>query len=374
MKDLQKRTWAEVSLKNIEYNYNVIRAHIPESTKLLGIVKADAYGHGAVEVARRLEKCGADYLAIACLDEAIELRRSGVTLPILILGHTPPEYVNLLLEHKLTQTVSCEAKAEEYSAAAGLLGGTLKIHIKLDTGMSRLGYLCIGPHFCEGVKNVVTTCKLPNLDVEGIYTHFAVSDCTDGENTAFTRQQFDVFMSVIAEAEKQGIKFRLRHCANSAAISRFPEMSLDMVRAGMVLYGYRDVEHYGLKPAMSMISTVSTIKYLDEDVYVSYGRHFKTEKRTRMGVVAAGYADGFPWSAAGKMKLYVEGEYAPQCGNICMDMCMIDLSDIPRAQVGSEVEIFGENISIEALAEASGTIIEELMCAISKRVPRIYVD
>lgn len=372
MNDLQKRTWAEISLENIEFNYNCIRSHLPERCKVLGIVKADAYGHGAIEVAKRLEKCGADYLAIACLDEAIELRKNGVSLPILILGHTPPEFVNLLIENSLTQTVSCEAKGIEYSEAAKALGGTLKIHIKLDTGMSRLGFLCAGEHFEDGVKNVVSTCRMDNLDVEGIYTHFAVSDYKDDANDEYTKKQFELFMRVIDAAEKQGINFRLRHCANSAAISRFPEMSLDMVRAGMVLYGFRDMENYGLKPAMRMVSTVSTIKYQDEGTCVSYGRHFITDKRTRMGVVAAGYADGLPWAAAGKIKLYVEGDYAPQCGNICMDMCMIDLNDIPQAQVGSEVEIFGEHISVETLAAASGTIIEEIMCAVSKRVPRVY--
>lgn len=374
MNDLQKRTWAEISLKNIEYNYNCIRSHLPENCKVLGIVKADAYGHGAVEVAKRLENCGADYLAIACLDEALELRRNGVSMPILILGHTPPEYAGMLLENNLTQTVSCEAKAIEYSKAAKAMGGTLKIHIKLDTGMSRLGFLCAGEHFEDGVKNVISTCRMDNLDVEGIYTHFPVSDYKDDASDEYTKKQFELFMRVIDAAEKQGIKFRLRHCANSAAIQRFPEMSLDMVRAGMALYGFRDMEHYGLKPAMRMVSTVSTIKYHDEGTYVSYGRNYITDKRTRMGVVAAGYADGLPWASAGKIKLYIEGNYAPQCGNICMDMCMIDLSDIPQAQVGSEVEIFGEHISVETLAAASGTIIEEIMCAVSKRVPRVYLD
>ncbi|MDO4816301.1 MAG: alanine racemase [Bacillota bacterium] len=374
MKDLQKRTWAEVSLNNIEHNYRTIRAHIPENTKFLGIVKADAYGHGAVEVAKRLEKCGADYLAIACLDEAIELRKCGVTMPILILGHTPPDYVNLLLENKLTQTVSCEAKAIEYSNAARELGGTLKIHIKLDTGMSRLGYLCADSYFDEGVKNVVSTCNLPNLDVEGVYTHFAVSDFSDEDSIAYTKKQFKLFTDVIRAAEEKGVSFKIRHCANSGAVVNHPEMMLDMVRPGFLLYGYGDEGKLGLKPAMRMVSTVSTIKYYEPQTCISYGRNFVTEKRTRMGVMAAGYADGLPWAAAGKYSFAVEGKSAPQRGNICMDMCMIDLTDIPDASVGSEVEIFGENARIERLAEAAGTIPYELLCAVSKRVPRVYID
>ncbi len=374
MKDLQKRTWAEVSLSNIEHNYRAIRAHIPENTKFLGVVKADAYGHGAVEVARRLEKCGADYLAIACLDEALELRRSGVTMPILILGHTPPDYVNLLLENKLTQTVSCEAKAVEFSNAAKAHGGTLKIHIKLDTGMSRLGYLCAGSYFDEGVKNVVSTCRLPNLDVEGVYTHFAVSDFTDADSMDYTKKQFRLFTEVIHAAEEKGVSFKIRHCANSGAVVNHPEMMLDMVRPGLLLYGYGDEGKLGLKPAMRMVSTVSTIKYYEPETCISYGRNFVTSKRTRMGVMAAGYADGLPWSAAGKCGFDVEGKTAEQCGNICMDMCMIDLSDIPEAAVGSEVEIFGESARIEKLASAAGTIPYELLCSVSKRVPRVYTQ
>lgn len=373
MNNLQKRTWAEVSLDNIEHNYLTIRKNLPEGTKFLGIVKADAYGHGAVEVAKRLEKCGADYLAIACLDEALELRKNGVKMPVLILGHTPPEYVKLLLDNELTQTVSCEAKAIEYSEAAKALGGTLKIHIKLDTGMSRLGYLCAGGYFDDGVKNVISTCRMENLDVEGVYTHFAVSDFTDDESVAYTKKQFELFCNVIKAAEEQGgFKFKIRHCANSGAVVNHPEMMLDMVRPGLLLYGYGDDGKLGLKPCMRLVSTVSTIKYYEPETCISYGRHFVTDKRTRMGVVAAGYADGIHWSAAGKYAFYSEGGFAPQRGNICMDMCMVDLSDLPDVNVGSEVEIFGEHADIMKLAEAAGTIPYELLCSVSKRVPRIY--
>lgn len=373
MNDLQKRTWAEVSLDNIEHNYRTIRSRLPEGTKFLGIVKADAYGHGAVEVAKRLENCGADYLAIACLDEALELRKNGVSMPILILGHTPPEYVKLLLEKNLTQTVSCEAKAIEYSEAAKALGGTLKIHVKLDTGMSRLGYLCAGGYFDEGVKNVINTCRMANLDVEGVYTHFAVSDVPGEDNSAYTKKQFKLFCDVIKAAEeKGGVKFRIRHCANSGAVINHPEMTLDMVRPGLLLYGYGDEGKLGLKPCMRLVSTVSTIKYYEPDTCISYGRHFVTDKRTRMGVVPAGYADGLHWTAAGKYSFYTEGGFAPQRGNICMDMCMVDLTELPDVNVGSEVEIFGEHADINKLAEAAGTISYELLCSVSKRVPRIY--
>lgn len=373
MDDLQKRTWAEISLRSIENNYNAIRKRLPEACRFLGVVKADAYGHGAVAVAKHLQSCGADYLAIACLDEALELRRSGVTMPILILGHTPPEYVSELLDNDLTQTVSCEAKAQEYSQAALKLGKTLKIHIKLDTGMSRLGYLCAGEYFDEGVKNVVSTCRMPNIYAEGIYTHFAVSDCTDEPSMDYTKKQFELFMRVLDAAEKKGVTFSIRHCANSGAVINHPEMMLDMVRPGLLLYGYGDDGKLGLEPAMSLKSTVSTIKHYAPETFVSYGRNYVTDKRTRIAVVAAGYADGIPYASAGKCSYFTEGGLSKQVGNICMDMCMMDVSERPEVAVGSEVEIFGKNADISKLSKASGTIIYELLCSVSKRVPRVYV-
>lgn len=301
------------------------------------------------------------------------MRKSGVKMPILILGHTPPEYIRELLDNDLTQTVSCEAKGVEYSNAAHKLGGTLKIHIKLDTGMSRLGFLCAGNYFDEGVQSVIRTCKLPGIQAEGVYTHFAVSDYTDNESIEYTKKQFELFMRVINEAEKLGnVKFKLRHCANSGAVVNHPEMMLDMVRPGFLLYVYGDEGKLDLKPSMRMVSTISIIKYYEPGTCVSYGRHYVTDKRTRMGVVAAGYADGIPWAAANKCFYFSEGSAVKQCGNICMDMSMVDLTGCPKVNVGSEVEIFGENASIEKLAKAAGTIVYELLCAVSKRVPRIY--
>ena len=204
MDDLQKRSWAEISLENIRHNYNAIRASLPEGCRFLGVVKADAYGHGAVQVSHLLQDCGADYLAVSCLDEALELRRGGITMPILILGHTPPEYTSVLIENRITQTVSCYAKALEYSTAATALGAVLKIHIKLDTGMSRLGFLCAGEYFDEGVQNVIDACRLPGLEPEGVYTHFAVSDEEGEENEQYTREQFSLFLAVIDAVSERG--------------------------------------------------------------------------------------------------------------------------------------------------------------------------
>ncbi len=374
MNDLQKRTWAEISLDNICHNYRAIRAALPAGCRFLGVVKADAYGHGALAVSRMLEQEGADYLAVSCLDEALELRGSGVKMPILILGHTPHEYTDVLIENNITQTVTCLAKALEYSADAVRLGRTLKIHIKLDTGMSRLGFLCSGIHFDEGVDYIIEFCRLPGLEHEGIFTHFAVSDEPGEDCEAYTREQFRLFMSVIDEVGKRGgIHFEIRHCANSGAVVSYPEMTLDMVRPGLLLYGYGDTSgRLGLKPCMRLVTTVSTIKFYESGTSVSYGRRFATERRTRMGVLAIGYADGLPRLISNKCSFAAKGGFAPQRGSICMDMCMADLTDLPEVDVGSEVELFGEVNSIYKLSNAAQTIPYELLCAVSKRVPRVY--
>ena len=372
--ELQKRTWAEIYPANIRHNYEAIRSGLPTGCRFLGVVKADAYGHGALQVSKLLQDCGADYLAVSCLDEALELRDGGISMPILILGHTPYEYTAELIENNITQTVTCLAKAEEYSAEAIRLGKNLKIHIKVDSGMSRLGFLCSGESFEEGVEHIAESCALPNLVHEGIYTHFAVSDEADEGSREYTLAQFDLFMKLISALnEKHNIHFDIRHCANTGAVVNYPEMALDMVRPGLLLYGYGDADgRFNLRPCMRLVTTVSTIKYYEPGTYVSYGRKYVTDKRTRMGVLAIGYADGLPRITSGKCSYYTEYGPAPQCGNICMDMCMADLTNLYNAEVGSEVEIFGENCSIYQLSDAAETIPYEILCSVSKRVPRVY--
>ena len=374
MNDLQKRTWAEISLENLRHNYEAIRKSLPAGCRFLGVVKADAYGHGALPVSRLLQEAGADYLAVSCLDEALELRRGGITMPILILGHTPYAYTGTLIEENITQTVTCLAKALEYSAEAVRLGKELKIHIKLDTGMSRLGFLCAGNYFEEGVDNVIRSCRLPGLNPEGVYTHFAVSDEPGEDSEAYTRAQFRLFMDVIAAVKARGgVEFSIRHCANSGATVSYPEMALDMVRPGLLLYGYGDSSgKLGLLPCMRLVTTVSTIKFYEPGTSVSYGRRFTTDRRTRMGVLAIGYADGLPRLISNKCSFAAGGGFAPQRGSICMDMCMVDLTELPQVDVGSEVELFGPMNSIYKLSDAAQTIPYELLCAVSKRVPRVY--
>ena len=416
MESTLKRTWAETDLDALEYNYKKIREYVDarcagklsaetgaagqccseaasviaagqaagqccseapraDRVRFLGVVKADAYGHGAVQVSRTLERLGADYLAVSSIDEGMELRLNGISMPILILGHTPKEQVGRLIEYNITQAVTCRAKAVEYSEAAVAAGGVLKVHIKVDTGMSRLGYLCEGEHFETGVGGIYDACRMPGLEAEGIFTHFAVADEEGEEALGYTRHQLELFRRVIAAAEERlGMQFAIRHCANTGATVRFADAYLDMVRPGLLLYGYGEyARRLGLKPVMTLKTTVSTIKTYEPGTRVSYGGIFTTQKRTRMGVLPYGYADGFLRALSNKCSLMTADGPAPQRGKICMDMCMIDLTDKMHVDVGSEVEIFGAHNPIEALSDAAGTIPYELTCAVSKRVPRKYL-
>ena len=376
MESTLRRTWAEIDLDALAHNYKTLRAHIGPNVKFLGVVKADGYGHGAVQVSRTLERLGADYLAVSSIDEAMELRHNGIAMPILILGHTPREQVKNLIDLHITQAVTCAAKAGEYSAEAVKCGGTLKVHIKVDTGMSRLGYLCGGDMFDTGVEGICQACTAPGLEAEGIFTHFAVADEPDADSRAYTQAQFDLFRRVIAAVEQRlGKPFAIRHCANSGAVAAWPETYLDMVRPGILLYGCTEAaRELGLVPVMTLKTTVSTIKTYAPGVDISYGRLYTTPRTTRMGVVPYGYADGFFRCLSGKCRFAAESGDAPQRGRICMDMCMIDLTDLPEVQVGDELEIFGRVHPVEELARLAGTISYELTCAVSKRVPRVYLQ
>ena len=295
MESTLKRTWAEIDLDALAYNYRALRQRVGENVRFLGVVKADAYGHGAVQVSRTLQALGADYLAVSSIDEAAELRHGGITMPILILVHTPREQVGRLIDLHITQAVTCQAKALEYSEEAVRLGGTLTVHIKVDTGMSRLGYLVSGGHFDTGTADICRACALPGLYAEGIFTHFAVADEPDADSAAYTRAQLDLFRRVIEAVERRrGQRFALRHCANSGAVASWPESYMDMVRPGILLYGCGELaQGLGLRPVMTLKTTVSTIKTYEPGTDISYGRLYTTPRTTRMGVVPYGYADGF---------------------------------------------------------------------------------
>ncbi len=375
MESTLRRTWSEIDLDALVHNYRKIREKTGPEVKFLGVVKADAYGHGSVMIAKTLEQEGADYLAVSSNDEAMELRLNGIKMPILILGHTPKEQVERLIEYDITQAVTCKAKAVEYSNEAVRLGKTLKIHIKVDTGMSRLGYLCEGSFFDNGVEGISEAVNMPGLEAEGIFTHFAVSDEPGEECQKYTQHQFDLFISVINEVcRNTGKTFKIRHCANTGAVARYPETYLDMVRPGLLLYGYGEfAKELGLKPVMTLKTVISTIKTYPAGTAISYGGIFKTDRTTRVGVLPYGYADGFFRSLSNKCSLMTSAGPARQLGKICMDMCMIDVTQMQGVGVGSEIEVFGPHNPIEELAAIAGTIPYELTCAVSKRVPRSYI-
>ena len=371
------RTWAEISLGNLEHNYRDLRACAP-SSKFLATVKANAYGHGAIPVARRMVELGADYLAVACLDEAAVLRKAGVTAPILILGYTPPECANQLVELDITQTVFTPELAKALSDAAGAAGKRAKIHLKADTGMSRLGVLCHDPE--QGAAELAALCALPHLEPEGIFTHFSVSDEEGEDSEGYTMLQFTRFLDVLRELEeKYGRTFEIRHCANSGAVLNYPCTHLDMVRPGIALYGHypdpscEGLDGPGLRPVMSLYSRVAAVRDLPADTPVSYGRTAEFGYGGgRIAILPVGYADGFHRMLSNESSVWLDGECRPIMGRICMDMCMIGLNEAARVRPGDMAEVFGENLPVERQARTAGTISYELLCAVASRVPRIY--
>ena len=374
MESTLKRTWAEIDLDHLTHNFEVIRRRVGDKVKLLGVVKADGYGHGAVEIAKRLEQLGAGYLAVSNIDECEELRDSGVTLPILMLGFTPADQTARILQLHMTQAVQSYDIAKEFSDRAIALGGKMTVHVKLDTGMGRLGFQCDDAHFDASLRDILKILTLPGLDVEGVFTHFCVSDEAADECVEFTKVQHDRFLRMIDAVETQGnFRFRLHHCCNAGGIASYPEWAWDMVRCGIILYGTGDLaERMGMKPVMTVKTTVSTIKDFDPDTSISYGRQFFTTRPSRIAVLPIGYADGLFRALSGKLRVLTPYGEAQQVGRICMDMCMIDVTDLPQLRVGDEIEVFGEHQLIETAAKQCGTISYELLCAVSKRVPRYY--
>ena len=373
------RTWAEIRLGNLEHNYRALRACAPDG-RFLATVKANAYGHGAIPVAKKLAELGADYLAAACLDEAAQLRKAGITAPILILGNTPPELAAEVVDLDVTQTVFTPELAKALSGAAGAVGKRAKIHLKADTGMSRLGVLCREPE--QAAAELAALCALPHLEPEGIFTHFSVSDGEGEDSENYTMLQFTRFLDVLKELEeKYGRTFEIRHCANSGAVLHYPCTHLDMVRPGIALYGcYPDpscqgLDGPGLRPVMSLYSRVAAVRDLPADTPVSYGRTAEFGYGGgRIAILPIGYADGFHRMLSNESSVWLDGECRPIMGRICMDMCMIGLDKAANVRSGDVAEVFGEHLPVEWQARTAGTISYELLCAVAPRVPRIYKD
>ena len=368
-----RRTWAEIDLDALAHNYRALRARMGEQSRFLGVVKADAYGHGAVEVSRTLEELGAEYLAVSNLDEALELRQGGVSLPILQLGLTPADQTAQAIACRVTQAVWSESAALAFSREAQRAGGTLKIHIKLDTGMSRLGFPCDGGSFDASLEAIRRVCALPGLEAEGIFTHFAVSDEADEASRAYTLRQYRQFTAMTEALAGKGLAFAIRHCANSGAAAGYPQFACDMFRPGIVSYGIgHQAEDLGLRPVMTLKTVVGAVRELPEDTAVSYGCTFRTARPSRIGVLPIGYADGLHRTLSNRWQVWTPWGTAPIVGRICMDMCMADLTGLPQVREGGEVEVYGIHNSVNDAARLAGTISYELTCAVSRRVPRVY--
>ncbi len=374
-----KRAWAEVDLDVIAHNYAVVRGVTASSAKICCVIKANAYGHGAVTLARFYERAGADFLAVSNLEEALELRRAKVTLPILILGFTPPDAAPILYEENISQCVFSYDYARALSSAAVAAGVTVKAHFKIDTGMCRIGFDCRCPKALDAcLDELFCSAGLPALLREGIFTHFSSAD--EGENGRdFTLRQLALFNELTDRLAERSIRFSLRHAANSAAILDYPESHLDMVRAGILLYGLLPsagiVTKVDLRPALVLKTVVDLVKTVEKGETLSYGRAFSASHTMRVATLPIGYADGL-WRSAGEkgLALAIGKGKAPIVGRICMDQCMADVTALSEVKSGTVVTVFGgEGESVAALAARLGTIGYEILCALGERIPRIYL-
>ena len=375
--NLQKirAAWAEIDLDKLAHNMREVRRLTSQDALVMAVIKADGYGHGAKMIAGTLLENGADRIAVAVLDEAIELRKAGIQAPIFVLGYTDPERAAQVIKYDLSQGVYSIALAQALSESAKSQGKTATVHIKIDSGMGRIGFLPTE----EAVEVIEAISKLPNLKIEGIFTHFAVADEQD---KSYTNMQYDRFGWVCSELEKKGLNIPIKHCGNSATIIDLPRMHLNMTRAGIMLYGLAPsnevmLQKLELKQVMSLKARISHVKQIAAGESVSYGRRFVAEKPSQIASLPLGYADGYTRMLSGKAEVLIKGIRVPVVGRICMDQCMLDVSGVENVSPGDEVVLFGQQgqgfISIDELAQKLGTINYEIVCMISKRVPRVYI-
>ncbi len=374
MEKIMRPVWAEINLDTIATNTKNIKKLIGDK-ELIAIVKADCYGHGAVDVVPTLLENGASRLAVAMLTEAIELRENNINAPIVILGYTPLYLGEELINYDIEQTVYDLDYAKELSKIALSFNKKAKIHIAIDTGMGRIGFLPGD----DTVKTINEVYNLEGLEVIGIYSHFSTSDEKD---KSYANEQLFKFKKVIADLKALGIEIPLKHISNSGAIIDMPETYLNGVRPGIILYGYypsKEVsnDNLSVKPALTLKAKVAHVKELHKDMYISYGKTFKTNKKTIVATLPIGYGDGYPRALSENAKVIVNGKFASILGRICMDQCMIDVTDIENVKTGDEVIILGEEgdlkFNADDMAEALGTINYEILCRIKSRIPRVYI-
>lgn len=368
------RYCANINLDALEHNIAEIRRLIGSDRKLCCVIKANAYGHGAVALAEFLEKQGVDYFAVACMDEALELRHCGIASPLLILGETWKDQYEDAVRENVTLTIFSYEDAKVLSETACASGRTAKIHIKLDTGMSRIG-LNVSEASADTIAQIS---KLPGIELEGLFTHFA---CADMDGRRQTEIQISRYRQMEQWLEDRGVMIPVKHCANSAGIMEYKDVHMDMVRAGIIIYGLYpsdEISHetIDLEPVMSLKSHVTFVKTIPKGTPVSYGGTFVAEKDMRIATIPVGYADGYFRSLSNKGRVLIRGEYAPICGRVCMDQFMVDVTDISGVMPGDEVTLVGADgdryLSVEAVSEPAGSFNYEFVCEVSRRVPRVY--
>ena len=366
-----RAAWAEIDLGALEHNYRAIKSCIKGSAKLCAVVKADAYGHGAIEAAKVALAEGADYLAVATISEGIELRKAGFKVPILLLGLILPEEAELVVEHDITQAVCELPLAKALSEAAVKQGKVAKVHLKVETGMGRIG---ARPEEIAELAEAVS--KLPHVEIEGMFSHFATADCKD---KAFAREQLKRFLVACEAVQARGLDLKIRHIAESAAILEMPEAHLDMVRAGVIQYGMWPSEEVGhpieLKPVMKLCAQIVFLKKMHPGETIGYGRTWEAKRESLIATLPLGYADGYIRAyGKGGAKVLLDGQLVPVAGRVCMDQVMVDVTDLPEVKEGDVAVLFGApELTVDDAARILDTINYEVTCLVSPRVPRVYV-
>ena len=382
--NFEKHVWAEIDLDALRANFRAVKERAG-SLPLCAVVKADSYGHGAVQCSRVFAEEGAAWLAVSCLAEAMQLRRAGRTLPILILGHVEPEFAAALIEHHITAACYSLPQAKALSAAAVAAGGQVDIHLKADTGMGRIGF-ALRTDFDKAIAEMLEACALPGLRMTGLFQHFAVADDNSADNVAYTNEQYQLFVRAYKALKAAGQEPPLVHCDNSAGVMLHPEWPKGeitascMARPGIILYGFdpSDEVRFGkFRPVMKLKTVVSMVKELQPGQSTSYGRRFTAEKPTKVATLCTGYADGYPRQlSCGKGIVEIHGTPCPVLGRVCMDQLMVDVTALPDVQEGDEAILWGGEVSdsAEDIARKTDTISYEVLCGVSRRVPRVYLE
>ena len=374
--DFLHRTWAEIDLSALKHNFNIIKS-LAGNSKIMAVVKADAYGHSVSLTVPVLDSLGADAFAVSNIEEALTLRKQGVKKPLLILGYTPVGMVKELANSDIAQCVYSLDYAKALSQKAVEQNANIKIHIKLDTGMSRLGFDCRNDQL-SGLDEAIKSASFEGFSLEGVFTHFTDADRTKDTEDGFTDKQFSLFSKAVEGFKKAGLNPTYAHTCNSAALLNDNDKLLDFCRPGIILYGLTPSKSLKLnedfKPVMTLKSVVSMVKEIERDTPISYGRTFKTTKKTRIATVTAGYADGYPRALSNKAFVLINGQKANIVGRVCMDQMCVDITDIENVNIGDEVILFGKELPVEEIAELCSTINYEIVCGVSPRVPRIAVE